>query len=68
MLENVKRALVAPLGMAPDAPRFLMSKPSMLRSAGVRVCTDWPFAPLALSKKFEPGESAVASCVLPSRV
>ncbi len=45
-----------------------MSKPSWLRSAGVRVDTDDPFNPFALSKKLEPGDSAVASCVLLRRV
>lgn len=44
-----------------------MSKPRLLTLLGNRAATFAPLSPIAESKKFEPGESAVASCVLLSR-
>ena len=68
LLENVNVALVAPFGIVPDAPRFLTSKPSMFRSAGVLPGTDVPSRSFELLKKFDPGESPLASCVVFSLV
>ena len=56
-------AELALLPRMPGASKFLMSKPSMLASAGVRAVTSVPLSSFVPLKKFVPGDSDVASSV-----
>ena len=55
---------MAPFGIVLGAPKSMMSKPSMLRSAGLRVVTFCPLRSFELLKKLFPGDAAVASVVV----